>query len=76
MIDILYEYGGEFLLCLVYIICTLFGRKKTAEEIKQKAEKKRDKALMKASKFAVKSDKQCAKAEKIDKEVLDNDTIS
>lgn len=76
MIDILLEYGGEIMLAIVYVLCTLFGKKKTAEEIKRIAEKKRDKALMKASKLAVKSDKQCAKAEKIDKEVLDNDTIS
>lgn len=76
MIDILLEYGGEIMLALVYVFCTIFGRKKTAEEIKRKAEKKRDKALIKASKLAVKSDKQCAKAEKIDKEVYNNDTIT
>lgn len=76
MIEILYEYAGELMLALVYIICTLFGRKKTAEDVKRIAEKKRDKALVKASKLAVKSDKQCAKAEKIDNEVLSNDSVN
>lgn len=74
MIDILLEYGGEIMLALVYVLCTLFGRKKTAEEIQKKVEKKRIKLLDKASKQTLKADNLVEKAEKL--EVYNNDTIS
>lgn len=74
MIDILLEYGGEIMLAIVYVLCTLFGRKKTAEEIQKKVEKKRIKLLDKASKQTLKADNLVEKAEKL--EVYNNDTIS
>lgn len=73
MIDILFEYGGEIMLAIVYILCNMFGKKKTAEDIKKKIDKKRIKLLDKASKQAIKADEYVEKAEKLE---VQNDTVS
>lgn len=66
MLEILIEYGGEIMLAIVWVLCSIFGRNKTAEEIKKKLDKKKVKLLEKASKQALKADGYIEKADKIE----------
>lgn len=61
ILEIIIEYGGEFLVCICLIICNIFKRGKSQEELQEAYEKVKSKRLEKAQKKAAKD---LAKAQK------------
>lgn len=72
-LDFLIEYAGEIFIGLIVVLCNLFGKKKTAEQIQVLAKAKKNKAIAKLekrnAKLIVKNNKECAEAEANQKKI-------